>query len=76
VSIVRKRETYDDAEDNLDEQLAELPTNLKKRKEKIELKRRPDDELAALKLPPSYEDVDFSDDERLVGNSNALVIQF
>lgn len=50
----------------MEESLSQVPEHLKKRKEILDLASKTSDERAALKLPPVYDDVDFSDDERLV----------
>ena len=50
----------------MEESLSQVPENLKKRKEILDIASKTSDERSALKLPPVYDDVDFSDDERLV----------
>lgn len=57
---------YDGDEDGLEDPLSEMPEHLRKRKSIIDIANKTIDERAALKLPPGYEEVDFSDDERLV----------
>ncbi|KAF8473482.1 P-loop containing nucleoside triphosphate hydrolase protein [Kalaharituber pfeilii] len=56
---------YDGDEDEMDDTLSQVPERVQKRKEIIDLAHKTLDEMAALKLPPTYEDVDFSDDEQL-----------
>lgn len=53
-------------EDGLEESLSQVPNSIQKRKEIIDIAKKTADELAALKLPPSYEEMDFSDNDRLV----------
>jgi len=57
---------FDGDEDGAEELLSQPPESVQKRKEIIDIAKKAADELAALKLPPSYEEVDFSDDDRLV----------
>ncbi|RPB22892.1 CHR9/SNF2/SWI2 [Terfezia boudieri ATCC MYA-4762] len=56
---------FDGDEEGLEESLSQVPESVQKRKEIIDIAKKTADELAALKLPPSYEEVDFSDDDRL-----------
>ena len=64
--VGRRERVYDVGEDPLEEALSQVPEHLKKRKEVLDIASKISDERAALKLPPLYDDVDFSDDEHLV----------
>ena len=50
----------------MSEELMELPSYIKERWKAIEKARTSPNPQYAIKLPPTYEDVVFSDDERFV----------
>jgi len=64
---------FDSDEEGLEESISQVPENVQKRKEIIDIAKKTADELAALKLPPSYEEVDFSDDDRLVCKTSPFI---
>ena len=67
--MVGRTLTFDGDEDGIEESSSQVPEHVQKRKEILDLAKKIADERAALKLPPLYEDVDFSDDDRLVWSS-------
>jgi len=73
--VVRLRTTYSDKDEKRkahgdddtagDVEERALPEYLRKRKNFFDVARKKLDDSAGLRLPPSYEDIEFSDDERL-----------
>ena len=66
LAAARRQRNYRDIEDDLEDSLSQLPAHLQKRKEVIDIANKTLDERAALKLAPDYDEVEFSDEERLV----------
>lgn len=62
----KKEKLYTEEYEDEQDPAIQLAPHLAKRKQKIDRAKASENERAALKLPPSYDDIDFSDDERLV----------